>query len=138
MSINICFLISTATKTGILFSLELSDFCKKDALNEYHENKIMIQFYSSYSFFLFYKEKEYKGILLSSIFLNLIKNNTEFKKNLDSITEGVLIVFKNLKQFRKITALLEINIDVKKKSRKFLECEKLLKYLIDRKKKLNF
>jgi hypothetical protein len=138
MSNKINFLISTATKTGILFSLELSNFCKKDSLNEYHENKIIIQFYSSYSFFLLYREKEYKGILLSSIFLNLVKNNTDFKKNLNGIIEGILIVFKNLKQFQEITALLKTNINIKKKSKKFLECEKLLKYLIDRKKKLNF
>ena len=87
---------------------------------------------------MLYREKEYKGILLSSIFLNLVKNNTDFKKNLNGIIEGILIVFKNLKQFQEITALLKTNINIKKKSKKFLECEKLLKYLIDRKKKLNF
>lgn len=131
------FLINTTTKSGLFFSLELSDFVRKDALNEYYDNKIIIQFYSSNSFFLLYKRKRYKGILLSSIFFNCIKKNIFFKKDPNTYIEGILVIFQNLTRFQNTMDLFKINKILEKRNETFLENEKLLKYLIDRKKKLN-
>lgn len=131
------FLINTTTKSGRFFSLELSDFVRKDALNEYYDNKIIIQFYSSNSFFLLHKRKRYKGILLSSIFFNFVKKNIFLKKDPNVYIEGILVIFKNLTRFQNTMDLFKITKILEKRSEKFLENEKLLKYLIDRKKKLN-
>ena len=57
MSNQINFLLNTNTNVGIKFYLDLSILSKKDSINEYYENKIIIQFYCSDYFFLIYKKK---------------------------------------------------------------------------------
>ena len=45
MANSMNFLFNSTTKVGLTFYLELTNLSKKDSLNEYYENKIILQFY---------------------------------------------------------------------------------------------
>lgn len=129
------FLFNSSTETGILFCLELSNLSKRDSINEYHENRMIIQFYGTYFFLLFHKKKQYNGILMGFPLLDFIEiksNSLPFSNNFIS---GVLMVFKEQKNFNTTKEFIMKFKNYKKKYQKFIEIDKLLYYLVDRKKK---
>jgi|AntRauMFilla1563_2_1112583.scaffolds.fasta_scaffold00315_4 hypothetical protein len=137
MSDLINFLFNSTINPGILFCLELSNLSKKDSVNEYFENKIIIQFYGTHFFLIFHKENRYKGILIGFPILDFIKPKSTSSTFSNRHINGILIVFKEQTSFEMSRKLIIKIKDFKKRHQKFIETEKLLYYLVDRKKKKN-
>lgn len=135
MSKSINFLFNSTTKVGLKLYIELSNLCKKDSLNEYYENEIILQFYGPDFFFLIHKKKKFQGILLGFPFLDLIKVKPIMLTSLTQYINGIFIVFKNSEQYEKTNSSFLKFKESLRKFKDYIEIEKLLRYLIDRKKK---
>lgn len=138
MSEEVNFLINSTLKVGIQLSFELSNLSKKDSINEYNENKIIIQFKSSNFFLLMYRKCKYTGIFIGIPLLNLIKNKIKNKIDFIRFINGVLIIFEKKENFEKIKSSMSMFNDCRKNYTKIIEFEKLISYLIDRRKKMNY
>ena len=136
MSDEINFLFNSNTITGIFLSLELSNLSKKDSLNQYFDNKIIIHFYNSISFFLIHGKQRYKGILVGIPYLNLLKSQSNFVNDLKKLLNGLFVVFKSSKDFKKIKTLLTKSPNQRIEG--ILNIDKIIGYLLDRKKKKKF
>ena len=131
------FLINSSSIFGIQITLELSNLSKKDSINEYEKNKIIIQFTSSNFFLLMYKKKKHMGIILGTSFLELIEYKFKKKINFDEFLTGIFLIFEKQKNFDKIAQMIVNCNDYRKKYRQSIDSERLVSYLIDRRKKLN-
>jgi|NorSeaMetagenome_1021524.scaffolds.fasta_scaffold170498_1 hypothetical protein len=131
------FLINSSSIFGIQITLELSNLSKKDSINEYEKNKIIIQFTSSNFFLLMYKKKKHMGIILGASFLELIEYKFKKKINFDEFLTGIFLIFEKQKNFDKIAQMIVNFNDYRKKYRQSIDSERLVSYLIDRRKKLN-
>ena len=131
------FLINSSSIFGIQITLELSNLSKKDSINEYEKNKIIIQFTSSNFFLLMYKKKKHMGIILGASFLDLIEYKFKKKINFDEFLTGIFLIFEKQKNFDKIAQMIVNFNDYRKKYRQSIDSERLVSYLIDRRKKLN-
>jgi hypothetical protein len=135
MANSMNFLFNSTTKVGLTFYLELTNLSKKDSLNEYYENKIILQFYGPDFFFLIHKKKKFQGILLGFPLLDLLKIKPITLTSLTENINGIFIVFKNSEQFGKTSdSFLKFKENFKKVNNN-MEIEKLFHYIIDRKKK---
>ena len=135
MSNQINFLLNTNTNVGIKFYLDLSILSKKDSINEYYENKIIIQFYCSDLFFLIYKKRIFKGVLFGLPSLNSMKIRNSSFCCLTQILNGIFLVFENLEQFGETCELLFKFKEFRNNYQKLIEAGTILCYLVDRKKK---
>lgn len=131
------FLINSSSILGIRITLELSNLSKKDSINEYEKNKIIIQFTSSNFFLLMYKKKKHVGIILGATFLDLIEYKFKKKINFDEFLTGIFLIFEKQKNFDKIAQMIINFNDYRKKFRQSIDSERLVSYLIDRRKKIN-
>ena len=131
------FLINSSSIFGIQITLELSNLSKKDSINEYEKNKIIIQFTSSNFFLLMYKKKKHMGIIFGASFLELIEYKFKKKINFDEFLTGIFLIFEKQKNFDKIAQMIVNFNDYRKKYGQSIDSERLVSYLIDRRKKLN-
>jgi hypothetical protein len=138
MTEEVTFLINSTLKVGTRLIFELSNLSKKDSINEYNESKIIIQFKNSNFFSLMYRNCKYAGIFIGIPLLNLIENRIKKKINFIRFINGVFIIFEKQENFDKITSLMLMFNDCRKNYTKIFEFEKLVSYLIDRKKKMNY
>ena len=109
------FLINSSSIFGIQITLELSNLSKKDSINEYEKNKIIIQFTSSNFFLLMYKKKKHMGIILGASFLELIEYKFKKKINFDEFLTGIFLIFEKQKNFDKIAQMI-VNFNDYRKS----------------------
>ena len=137
MSEKINFLINSNSKFGTRLTLELSNLSKKDSINEYEDNKLTIQFNSSNFFLLIYKKEKHAGIFLGASLFNLIENKFKKKTNLNEFISGIFLIFEKRQNFDKMARVIINFNDCRKKYRQLLDPEKIVSYLIDRKKKID-
>ena len=135
MSNQINFLLNTNTNVGIKFYLDLSILSKKDSINEYYENKIIIQFYCSDLFFLIYKKRIFKGVLFGLPSLNSMKIRNSSFCCLTQILNGIFLVFENLERFGETCEIFFKFKKFRNKYQKLIEVGTILCYLVDRRKK---
>lgn len=135
MSNQINFLLNTNTNVGIKFYLDLSILSKKDSINEYYENKIIIQFYCSDLFFLIYKKRIFKGVLFGLPSLNSMKIRNSSFCCLTQILNGIFLVFENLEHFGETCEIFFKFKKFRNNYQKLIEVGTILCYLVDRRKK---
>jgi len=123
---------------GTQLTFELSNSSKKDSINEYNENKIIIQFKSSNFFSLIYRKCKYARIFIGIPLLDLIENRIRKKITFLKFISGVLIIFEKQESFEKTIPFMLMFNDCRKNYTKTIEFEKLMSYLIDRRKKINY
>ena len=138
MSDGVNFLINSNSNFGTRLTLELSDLSKKDSINEYEQNKIIVQFTSSNFFLLMHKKENHMGIFLGASLFDLIEYKLKKKINFNESITGIFLIFEKKKNFDKIVQLIKKLNDYRKTYRQTIDSEKLLSYLIDRRKKINF